>query len=138
VAAIGGRRQRRNWQLIGALCALTIVASTVYAVRQIIHGGLEPADTAGLLGLPLGVAGLAAAVVALRKPIKGNDAELARGWAATLAAQVEAGESAVWRQLPGDDTRRINLLYALHPAAVRTTRPTERRDVAPYYLEQAA
>ncbi|MGW7824997.1 hypothetical protein ACWGLF_44905 [Streptomyces puniciscabiei] len=55
MAGLGGRRQRRNWQLIGALA---IVTSTVYAVRQIIHGGLQPTDTVGLLGLPLGVAGL--------------------------------------------------------------------------------
>ncbi|MFF7127206.1 NACHT domain-containing protein [Streptomyces sp. NPDC008240] len=120
MAGLGGRRQRRNWQLIGALCALAIAVSTVYAGRQIIHGGLQPADTAGLLGLPLGVAGLVTAVIALRKPVEGNDAELARGWAATLANQVEDGESAVWRQLLGDDTRRINLLYVLRPAAVRS------------------
>ncbi|MBC7271432.1 MAG: hypothetical protein H5T76_22440 [Streptomyces sp.] len=25
----------------------------------------------------------------------------------------------MWRQLPGDDTRRINLAYVLHPAMVR-------------------
>ncbi|MEV7892129.1 NACHT domain-containing protein, partial [Streptomyces sp. NPDC088357] len=84
-----------------------------------MHGGLEPSDTAGLLGLPLGVAGIVIAGVALRKPIEGNDAELARGWAATLAKQVENGESPVWRQLLGDDTRRINLAYNLHPAAAR-------------------
>ncbi|MEU1185893.1 NACHT domain-containing protein [Streptomyces sp. NPDC005820] len=60
------------------------------------------------------------AVVALRKPVEGNDAELARGWAATLAAQIEAGESAVWRQLLGDDTRRINLTYDLYPAPARS------------------
>lgn len=95
------------------------MASAVYAIRQLMHGGLEPSDTAGLLGLPLGVAGLVVAVVALRKPIEGNDAELARGWAATLARQVEDGESGVWRQLLGDDTRRINLAYNLHPVAVR-------------------
>ncbi|NNN34427.1 NACHT domain-containing protein [Streptomyces sp. S3(2020)] len=119
MAGLGGRRQRRKWQAIGALGALAIMASAAYVIRQLMHGGLEPSDTAGLLGLPLGVAGLVVAVVALRKPIEGNDAELARGWAATLAQQVEAGESGVWRQLLGDDTRRINLAYTLHPAAVR-------------------
>lgn len=81
--------------MIGALCVLAIVVSIVYAVRQLIRGGLEPADTAGLLGLPLGMTGLVATVVALRKPVEGNDAELARGWAAILASQVQAGESRV-------------------------------------------
>ncbi|MEU5324365.1 NACHT domain-containing protein [Streptomyces sp. NPDC021056] len=119
MAGLGGRRQRRGWQLFGALGALAIVVSAVYVVRQLMHGGLGPSDTAGLVGLLLGVAGLVVAVVALRKPIEGNDAELARGWAATLARQVEDGESPVWRQLLGDDTRRINLTYNLHPATVR-------------------
>ncbi|MES5825482.1 NACHT domain-containing protein [Streptomyces sp. RG80] len=119
MAGLRGRRRRRKWQAIGTLGALAIMASAVYAIRQLMHGGLEPSDTAGLLGLPLGVAGLVVAVVALRKPIEGNDAELARGWAATLARQVEDGESGVWRQLLGDDTRRINLTYNLHPAAAR-------------------
>lgn len=119
MAGLGGRRRRRKWQLIALLGALAITASTAYAIRQLAHGNVEPADTAGLMGLPLGVAGLVVAVVALRKPIEGNDAELARGWAATLAGQVESGESAVWRQLLGDDTRRINLAYQLHPAGAR-------------------
>ncbi|MFR0353400.1 NACHT domain-containing protein [Streptomyces sediminimaris] len=122
MAGLGGRRRRRNWQLIGAVGSLMVVVSTVYAVRAIIHGGLQSADTAGMLGLPLGAAGVVLAGVALRKPVEGNDAELARGWAATLASQVEdpeLGEGAVWRQLLGDDTQRINLAYVLHPARVR-------------------
>ncbi|MFF3312933.1 NACHT domain-containing protein [Streptomyces sp. NPDC002952] len=119
MAGLGGRRQRRNWQLIGTLCALMIAVSAVYALWQLSHGGLEPSDTAGVLSLPLGAAGLAATVVALRKPAEGNDAELARARAATLARQVEASEGAVWRQLLGDDVHRINLTYSLHPAAVR-------------------
>ncbi|GGN45799.1 NACHT domain-containing protein [Streptomyces fuscichromogenes] len=119
MAGLGGRRQRRNWYLIGTLGALMVVVSTVYAVWVIIHGGLQPTDIAGLLGFPLGAAGVVLAVVALCKPIEGNDAGLARDWAATLADQIKGGESAVWRQLLGDDNRRINLAYVLHPVAVR-------------------
>jgi hypothetical protein len=91
----------------------------VYAVRAIIRGGLQQTDTAGMLGFPLGVVGIVLAVVALRKPVEGNDAELARGWASTPAEQVETGEREVWRQLLGDDIRRINLVYVLHPTTVR-------------------
>ncbi|MFC5203130.1 NACHT domain-containing protein [Streptomyces kaempferi] len=119
MSGLGGRRRRRKWQIVGVLCALAVMVSAAYAVRAIIHGGLEPADTVTILGLPLGVVGIVLAVVALRKPVEGDDAGLARGWAATLAKQVETGESAVWRQLLGDDNRRINLAYVLHPAAAR-------------------
>ncbi|MFI1175754.1 NACHT domain-containing protein [Streptomyces melanogenes] len=115
MAGLGGHRQRRGWQLIGGLCALGIV----WTLGPILHGGLQHTDIASLLALPLTVAGLVAAVTALRKPIEGNEAERARAWAATLARQVESGESGVWRQLLGGDTRRINLAYALHSAAVR-------------------
>jgi hypothetical protein len=105
--------------LAGTVCTVVLVASIVYVTPHLIHGRLQPTDTVSLLGLPLGVAGLVATVVPLLKPVEGNDAELARGWAATLARQVEDEESAVWRQLLGDDTRRINLHYVLHPAAIR-------------------
>ncbi|MFF5303538.1 NACHT domain-containing protein [Streptomyces sp. NPDC013161] len=119
MAGLGGRRRRRKWLLIGALCALAVGVSAVYAVQAIPHGGLQPTDTVTLLGFPLGVVGIVLAVMALRKPVEGNDAELAHGWASTLAKQVETGESAVWRQLLGDDTRRINLAYVLRSTTVR-------------------
>ncbi|MEU6147763.1 NACHT domain-containing protein [Streptomyces sp. NPDC047081] len=90
-----------------------------FAVRQLVHGALQAAETAGLVGLPAGVTSLVLAVVALRKPIEGADADLARGWARTLARQIETGEGAVRRQLLGADTERINLAYVLHPAGGR-------------------
>ncbi|MFB8405301.1 hypothetical protein [Streptomyces sp. NPDC055912] len=81
-------------------------------------------DTAGLAAVGLAVIAGLVAVVALRKQAQANtatfaDASLVRGWAATLARQVEAGEGAVRRQLLGDDTERINLVYRLHPSGVR-------------------
>lgn len=119
VIRVGGRRQRRRWQLIGAACVLLVLASSVYAVWQISHGGLQAADTAGVLGLPLGASGLVAATLALRKPLAGNDAELATGRARTLAGQVAGGESVVRRQLLGNDVQRINLHYLLQTATAR-------------------
>jgi len=119
MAGLGGRRHRRTWQLIRFTSTVTIAASVVFAVWHIVHGRFQPVDTASLLGVPLGATGLVAAVVALRKPIEGNDAELAQGWAKTLARQVETGESKVRRQLLGADTQRINLIYDLHPAPGR-------------------
>jgi hypothetical protein len=87
-----------------------------------MRGGLGPADTAGLLGLPLGVAGLTAAVAALRRPWPGTDAEQVRQWAATLAAQVRAGEGKLRHQLLGGDTRRIDLRYTVRAASARAAR----------------
>ncbi|MFD7715253.1 NACHT domain-containing protein [Streptomyces sp. NPDC059814] len=69
--------------------------------------------------------GLVIAVMALRKPVEDNGAELARSRAKRLAKQVEDSEAKVLRQLLGDDTPRINLAYVLQsaPARVATAPP---------------
>jgi NACHT domain-containing protein len=107
------------WQFICGVCLVLIVASVTYAVWQLLHGGLKADEPAGLLALPVGVIGFGAAVLALRRPIEGNDAELARGWARTLARQVATSESTVRRQLLGADTQRINLAYILNSSTDR-------------------
>ncbi|MFE5858355.1 hypothetical protein ACFQ61_34695 [Streptomyces sp. NPDC056500] len=124
MTGLGGRRQRRVWLLVGVVCGVVAVAAAVYVVRQMSHGGLKASDTAGLFAVMLAVAAGLVAVVALRKQSQANtaafaDATLARGWAVTLAGQVQAGEGAVWRQLLGDDTERINLAYTLVSGGVR-------------------
>jgi hypothetical protein len=91
----------------------------VYAGPSLARSGLTSQDAVGLLGLPVGVAALVVSVVALRKPPEGGLAELARGWASTLAGQVKEGEGSQWRQLLGDDTQRINLAFTLRPAPGR-------------------
>ncbi|MFI6523076.1 NACHT domain-containing protein [Streptomyces uncialis] len=121
---IGGRRQRRVWLPAGVVCVLVAVSAAVYVVRQMSRGGLQVSDTAGLLAVVLAVAAGLVAVVALRRQSQANtaafaDAALVRGWAATLARQVRDGESGVWRQLLGNDTTRINLVYTLRPAVSR-------------------
>ncbi|MFF8975096.1 NACHT domain-containing protein [Streptomyces sp. NPDC014995] len=119
MVGLGGRRHRRMWQFIGGVCLVLIVASATFTVRQLLHGGLKADEPAGLLALPVGVIGFVAAVLALRRPIEGNDAELARGWARTLARQIETSEGMVRRQLLGADTKRINLAYILSPSTDR-------------------
>ncbi|ALV32244.1 hypothetical protein AS200_09475 [Streptomyces sp. CdTB01] len=96
-----------------------MIAAAAYVMRQLLHGGLAPSDTVGLLSFPLAVAGLLTSVLALRQPVEGGTAAQSRGRADRLAKQVEAGEGRVWRQLLGDDTKRINLAYTLHPASGR-------------------
>ncbi|MCT9110033.1 NACHT domain-containing protein [Streptomyces mirabilis] len=113
MAGFGGRRERERRRVGVALAALLLMASAGYAVSQLVRGGLGPADTAGLLGLPLGAAGLVAALAALRRPWQGTDAELVRQWAATLAVQVQESERKLRHQLLGGDTRRIDLRYTL-------------------------
>ncbi|GGT55023.1 hypothetical protein GCM10010271_68540 [Streptomyces kurssanovii] len=119
MAGLGGRRHRRMWQFICGVCLVLIVASATFTVRQLLHDGLKADEPAGLLALPVGVLGFVAAVLALRRPIEGNDAELARGWARTLARQIETSEGMVRRQLLGADTQRINLAYILSPSTDR-------------------
>lgn len=119
-----GRRQRRVWLLVGVVCGVVAVAATGYVGRQLSRGGLQVSDTAGLAAVALAVVAGLVAVVALRKQAQANtaafaDASLVRGWAGTLARQVQAGEGAVRRQLLGDDTERINLVYRLDPGGVR-------------------
>lgn len=142
---IGGRRHRRRWLWLGGCAGALLVASLAYAVRQVSGAPKpDPADTAALLGLPVAIAALLAGVLALRRAPEGDLANLSRGWAATLAAQVENSEKKQWRQLLGDDTQRINLAFTLQAAPTRTaTAPAEAGrlfegtptvpDVAAYY-----
>ncbi|MFB7293647.1 hypothetical protein [Actinacidiphila glaucinigra] len=132
---IGGRWHRRVWQAVGLTGGAGVTASVLYAVVQLSRGGLQPQDTAGLLGLPLGTAALLVSVLALRKPPEGNIADLVRTWAATLATQVATGEGCVYSQLLGDDSVPIDLAYTLQPAPGRTaTAPPPRP--SPAHLEK--
>ncbi|MFG3529169.1 NACHT domain-containing protein [Streptomyces sp. NPDC047917] len=87
----------------------------------------KPVDIATLLGVPIGVVGLAIAV----KPVERNGVELARGRAGKLAGEVKKGESRVRRQLLGSDVQRINLTYVLHSMSERAaTAPPAGRTFA--------
>lgn len=118
---IGGRGHRRRWMWLGFSGAALLVASLVYAVPQLLAEpkGMSAADTAGLLGLPVGVAALVVSVSAQRHAPEGGLADLARGWAATLAVQVKETEERQWRQLLGDDIQRINLAFTMQPVPAR-------------------
>ncbi|MDQ1014519.1 NACHT domain-containing protein [Streptomyces afghaniensis] len=146
MAGIGGRRERGRLRAGAVIGGVLLVASAGYAVSQLARGGLGPADTAGLLGLPVAVAGLLAAVAALRRPVQGTDTELVRQWAEMLAVQVQDNERELRRQLLGRDTRRIDLRYTLRampgraaeaPAAGRTFRdpgnPGPDPDIAGFF-----
>ncbi|MGI5457847.1 NACHT domain-containing protein [Streptomyces sp. CA-249302] len=119
MGGLGGRRHRRKWQFISFVSVAGIAASAGFVVQPIAQGRPSAVDAASLLGFLVSVISLVLAVVTLRKPLEGNDADLACGWAKTLARHVEASESQVRRQLLGADTQRINLAYVLHPAIGR-------------------
>ncbi|MFF3565742.1 NACHT domain-containing protein [Streptomyces sp. NPDC002574] len=140
--AIGGRRDRRVWQAVGWAGGAAVVVLVVITVRQLTRGDFQPQDAASLWGLPIGLAGLLVAVLALRKPPEDNTAVLVRTWAATLATLVAAGEGRVYAQLLGDDTVPIDLSYTLQPAPGRTaTAPPHGRllstPVPPFLLPRS-
>lgn len=110
--AAGGRRHRRKWKLIGWVSAVSITASVAFAAWHIVNDGVDAPAAAGLLGLPVSIAGLAAAVWALRRPPQNN-------WAKTLARQVKEGEGRVRQQLLGTDTKAIDLVYVTHSGGNR-------------------
>ncbi|MCX5261770.1 NACHT domain-containing protein [Streptomyces canus] len=86
---------------------------------QIVGGGLQLADTAGLLGLPLGVVGLVVSVLALRGPAEDDDAEVVRRWANVLARAIAESESWMLRRQLEAGPALINLTYSLHPTSSR-------------------
>ena len=106
-------RRGVEW-LVGALLAVSVV----YAVMELSQGGFAPQDAASVLGLPIGASGLLAAVVALRKQPEDNTANLARGWAATLADRVDAVESRAYNGRLGNDHVLIDLAFTHRPASV--------------------
>ncbi|MFJ4814480.1 NACHT domain-containing protein [Streptomyces sp. NPDC088801] len=95
------------------------VFGAVYAVRQIVRGGLEAADLITVLMAPLTPAALIVALIPLRKRVDSPTSEQAPGQAKDLSRQVADGEGTVRRQLLGDDDTRINLHYVLQPAPSR-------------------
>ncbi|TJZ99040.1 NACHT domain-containing protein [Actinacidiphila oryziradicis] len=120
MAGIGGRGDRRQWVWLRGFGLLLVVASSAYAAVQLLHRQSDASTTAGLLGLPVGVSALVVSVMALRQRPEGGLAGLARGWASTLARQVQESEERAWRQLLGDDTQRINLTFTLRTVSART------------------
>lgn len=114
MARIGGRAYGR-WRVgLGVVGVLAFTASVLYAVVQLANGDLDASDTAGLLGLPVGVAALVvSSLVGMPQPPRGDAAQQARGWASTLAEQVKEDGQQEWRQLIGDDTQMINLTFTL-------------------------
>ncbi|MET9112415.1 hypothetical protein, partial [Streptomyces zhihengii] len=68
MAGFGGRRERDRRRVAAVCVAALLLSCAAYAVTQLARGGIDPADTAAVLGLPLAAAGLVAAVAALRRP----------------------------------------------------------------------
>lgn len=89
-----------------------MLVSLCWCGLQLVHGGLGPSDTAGVLGIPIGLFGL---IWSLRRPLALDIADQARAAAATLAKQVTGSEGSQLQALLGNDSERINLTYHLAP-----------------------
>ncbi|WP_405876959.1 NACHT domain-containing protein [Streptomyces sp. NBC_00005] len=110
---IGGRRQRRIWQVVTVLGGLSVTVCGIWVGNSLAHGGLSPADKAGVLGLIAGVAALWVSLVALRQsPWSRPDLTAT---AAALALEVTRREGTALRQMRGDDFPAIDVRFTLHP-----------------------
>lgn len=126
VMKIGGRRHRRVWLAVGWIGGAAVTVSVLYAVVQLSRGGLQPQDTAGLLGLPLGAAALLVSVLALRKPPEGNAADLVRTWAAT-GEGLPRGRSSPSTSASGVQGRQTGHSARDQSAVITPSRPAARR-----------
>ncbi|WP_435228404.1 NACHT domain-containing protein [Streptomyces sp. Tue6028] len=121
---LGGRRHRRMWQVGMFLCGLITAVCAVWVVNALRHGGLESGDRASVAGLLFGVAGLWAAVAALRqKPWDQPDLAAA---ADALARHVMRLEEESLYQLRGADFPAIDIAFTTHPQY----RPADVRDAS--------
>jgi hypothetical protein len=116
---VGGRRHRRIWRTVIALCGVAVLACGVWVADALAGGGLEPQDTAGVVGLAVSATGVVFAVLALRRrPWDLPDPALI---AADLAAHVMRLEAFQRRQLLGADHIAIDTAFTLRSQARSAT-----------------
>lgn len=116
---VGGRRHRRVWRTVIALSGMAVLACGVWVVGALARGGLEPQDTAGVIGLVVSLMGVVFAVLALRRrPWELPDPYVI---AADLATHVMRLEAFQRRQLLGADHIAIDTAFTLRPQARSAT-----------------
>ncbi|WP_151477102.1 NACHT domain-containing protein [Streptomyces albicerus] len=118
---IGGRRQRRIWQVVLTVGGLAVFAVILWAAGALARGGLERQDIAGVVGLVLATMSLVVAVAALRRRA-GQEADTAAA-ADRLTHKIRAAEGQQWRQLLGGDRVPIDLAYDVVPSGPRCAEP---------------
>lgn len=119
----GGSSHRRLWLALMAAGAVLVVGAIVWAASVVARGGLAPQDTAGVVGLVVGLISLVAAVAALRHRA-GQEPDPAQA-AERLLHRVHAAEGRQWRQLLGGDRVFIDLGYDVAGTGARGSRPPQ-------------
>ncbi|MEV0321514.1 NACHT domain-containing protein [Streptomyces sp. NPDC050658] len=119
----GGSSHRRLWLALMVAGAVLVVGAIVWAASVVARGGLAPQDTAGVVGLVVGLISLVAAVAALRHRA-GQEPDPAQA-AERLLHRVHATEGRQWRQLLGGDRVFIDLTYAVAATGARGPRPPQ-------------
>lgn len=117
----GGNSHRRLWLTLMVAGVTVAVGAIVWAASVIAGGGLAPQDTAGVVGLVVGLISMVAAVVALRHRA-GQEPDPAQA-AERLLQRVRTAEGRQWRQLLGGDRAFIDLAYDVAATGVRGTPP---------------
>ncbi|MFE5813026.1 NACHT domain-containing protein [Streptomyces sp. NPDC056479] len=111
----GGRGRRRVWQAVFAFSGVAVAACGVWTLRALVRGGLEPQDTAGVVGLLVAVLALVVSVVGLRRsPWEPVDSPML---AEDLAARVMELETFQRRQLLGADHVAIDVGFRVREQA---------------------
>ncbi|MGW2051024.1 NACHT domain-containing protein [Streptomyces sp. NPDC001858] len=119
---MSGKAGRRLWWALLGIAVLLSGSSLLWVVGVLLTRDLEPQDTAGVLGLFVGAAGVVLGVVALRRPAETDPIVIA----GRLAARVRNTEGEQWRRLLGGDRIPIDIAFTFRTGGRRAAVPPQR------------
>ncbi|MER6560174.1 NACHT domain-containing protein [Streptomyces sp. NPDC001027] len=119
---MSGKTTRQLWWALLGIAVVLLGSSLVWGVDTLFTRSLQPQDTASVLGLFIGVAGVVLSMLALRRPTETDPAILA----GRLAARVRNTEGEQWRRLLGGDRVPINITFTFQTGGRRAAVPPQR------------
>ncbi|MGW4913978.1 NACHT domain-containing protein [Streptomyces sp. NPDC004270] len=113
---------RQLWSTLLGIAVLLLGSSLLWVVGVLLKRDLEPQDTASVLGLLVGAAGVVLGIAALRRPAETDPTMIA----GRLAAQVRNTEGEQWRRLLGGDRIPIDIAFTFRTGGRRAAVPPQR------------